>query len=88
VNSGCNSAASPPKTQEERANLKNRKAIFEICSLHKFFSPPLAADILESANNEWINPVTHVNRGNWSDCLTTNDVNKISIQQNVTAGAE
>jgi hypothetical protein len=28
VNSGCNSAASPPKTKEERANIKNSKAIF------------------------------------------------------------
>jgi hypothetical protein len=41
VNSGCNSAASPPKTKEERANLKNRFAIFEICSLHKSFSLPI-----------------------------------------------
>jgi hypothetical protein len=45
VNSGCNSAASPPKTKEERANLKNRFAIFEICSLHKSFSLPQAAGI-------------------------------------------
>jgi hypothetical protein len=28
-------------TKEERANLKNRKAIFEICSLHKSFSLPI-----------------------------------------------
>jgi hypothetical protein len=41
VNSGCNSAASPLKTKEERANLKNRKAIFEICSLDKSFSLPI-----------------------------------------------
>jgi hypothetical protein len=46
MNSGCNSAASPPKTQEERANLKNRFAIFEICSLHKSFMPPQAAVML------------------------------------------
>jgi hypothetical protein len=45
VNSGSNSAASPPKTKEERANLKNRFAIFEISSLHKSFSLPQAADI-------------------------------------------
>jgi hypothetical protein len=45
VNSGCNSAASPPKTKKERANLKNRFAIFEIRSLHKSFSLPQAADI-------------------------------------------
>jgi hypothetical protein len=41
VNSGSNSAASPPKTKEERANLKNRFAIFEICSLHKSFLLPI-----------------------------------------------
>jgi hypothetical protein len=45
VNSGCNSAASPPKTKEEQANLKNRKAIFEICLLHKSFLLPQAVDI-------------------------------------------
>jgi hypothetical protein len=36
LNSGSNSAASPLKTKEERANLKNRFAIFEIFSLHKY----------------------------------------------------
>jgi hypothetical protein len=40
VSSAYNSAASPPKTKEERGNLKKRKAIFEICSLQKSFSPP------------------------------------------------
>jgi hypothetical protein len=46
VNSGCNSAASPPKTKEVRANIKNRIAIFEICPHHKSFSLPQTADIL------------------------------------------
>jgi hypothetical protein len=45
VNSGCNSAASPPKTKEERAKLKKRYAIFVIFSLPKSFSLPQAADI-------------------------------------------
>jgi hypothetical protein len=60
VNSGCNSAASPSKTKEERANLKNRFAIFEICSLHKPFRCRRRPAFPQSTDNEWISPITHV----------------------------